>query len=295
MNSQFMLQWAVSTTQHVGKRAMKRLKKKGCVGQTCQAVPAVKGIQANTAGMLDFIRLFVLGLGRQACWSLTDRYELGKLLLEVDMRMNQGYGSGARKDIASAVGLGISSVNKYIGFATEMDEAEVEHLSAVRMVNGLPLNWTQVYRLSSIADKEQREELLEKVITEAWTSTELARELRQLKEGVPTRRGRRPTAPTDFRGVVEQMQECITKWKNHDRHIWAKPQFNLMYMASELRPEDITPQLLLAVCSVEEGFGNVEKSARTLRREAEQAAKNMERVLNRSTETPKKGSKTTRS
>jgi hypothetical protein len=271
---------------------MRKQQKKGCLGPTFQETPGIKGKPANTAEMLDYIRLFVRGLGRQACWSLTARYELGKLLLEVDIRLNRGYASGARKEIASAVGLGISSVSKYIGFATEMNDAEVERLSAVRMVDNLPLKWTHVYRLSGVTDKEQRGELLEKVVTKAWTSTELAREIRQRKGGVRTRRGRRPAAPTDFRGLVEQIQECISKWKNHDRHIWAKLRYNLLFMAAEIPPVEVTPQLLDAVCSLEAGLAGVEKSVRFLLRDAEQAAKIFERILTRSTETPKKGSKT---
>jgi len=137
--------------------------------------------EGQETATLTRIRERMQELGRERCWSLKCRHELGKLLYGAAAEVNWVYGSGARRAIAEGLGRSVSWVNKLIRFSREFTDSEVDELSAVVLKNGQELSWDHVCLLWEVNNQVKREKLLKKAIRNSWTSTELADEILKQK------------------------------------------------------------------------------------------------------------------
>jgi hypothetical protein len=125
-------------------------------------------------------------------------------------------------------------------FAQLCSREDLERLCAAVLPRGEGLSWSHVRCLLQIEDRTQRETLLEKVVEDGLTCSELAYEVKQLHDA--DNRGRPPKVPADFDGMLTQQRQFVDQWDRRFTKTWTDAKRSLFTKAAALKPEEVTEE-----------------------------------------------------
>jgi hypothetical protein len=184
--------------------------------------------------------------------TLIARYDLGLIVKDIfdnDPAAGTGpYGYQAMERVCQVLkGIDDGLIYACLHMVQCYTRKEVEELATLQNLDGRPLTWTHVRTLVRVKNPNQRAELLQRTLDDSWTVTELEQQYRTLVKGPAEPRGRKLAVPKNLDGALLQQGTLADKYLARSEHVWGLPEHNLLELASEACPSEITEQKVQAL------------------------------------------------
>jgi hypothetical protein len=136
----------------------------------------------------------------------------------------RAYGQSRIQSLAEALGKSASYADtlwKSRSFFERYERSEVRSLCKSESTSGFVLRWSHVQSLLSL-DEDDRVRMQEACLTEEWSSRELHRRTKELREQ-PGQGGRRFEKPNDVETALRQLIRESRTWDRRYHEIWFHP------------------------------------------------------------------------
>jgi hypothetical protein len=239
-------------------------------------------------------------LRKEVDHTLRRRYELGlqvKELYEDEKKGGKLYGKNAIGRICKVLHWDDGVIRSALRFVLTYSQEDLESMCSLTLLTGEPLTWSHVRALMVVEDAKKRQALLDRTVAEGWTCTDLAQEIKKLKDHpAGDGRGRPPRLPKDFDGAVAQQQQSAEEWDRRYSKVWAKSDRSLVAQAAKLPEEEVTEERLHQARELAIQLRKVADQAVAQAEKAEEVVREFERILDerRKAETPSEPAATKR-
>lgn len=159
---------------------------------------------------------------------LKARYELGKIVSEVEKNVKNSYGSRAVDKMSNILGVNKNILYKTRRFTELYDQDDLSQIVQARGKNGRSINWTHMEILVTVEDDKVRNDLTEKVLTNGWSGKELGKEVQALFGGSRSNSNGRPmNKPKDFAGYLDSIIAVAEAVKKKTDTVWLAEEDNM--------------------------------------------------------------------
>lgn len=184
-------------------------------------------------------------------------YYRGKKAVGLSGAGEKDVGPPLEKLVAEA-GTNPATLRRARQFARVYTEAQLAALLKLRTPDGLPLGWSHVQELISVADPAERARLQRRAAKGGWTVRTLKAEIQRLNGGKRSRGGRKFAPPGTPDEALRRLTDQGRMWSKLAKQTIVFDSFNVMDQIAEMepgsRPEPLArlKELLAVLAEVEE-------------------------------------------
>lgn len=150
--------------------------------------------------------------------SVTRRFNLGHKICKIRDKC----GPTTLTDLQEFFDTERSTLSSAVMLYERFTKDELEAILKRRKADGSPLYWTHIQHLTRIQDPIERSDILEKMLSESWTTKELNEHVQEAGGGKKSAGGRKPSLPKDLSACLGQIQTATVTWQNKHDQVWSK-------------------------------------------------------------------------
>lgn len=229
-------------------------------------------LRGDARWILDWAR-------KEAQHNLLDRYELGQRVKSIhDFKTDGGtdaYGKNAIADICKHLQRSSTELYETKRYYEQYTREEVKKLSTTVFPNGRYFTWNHARMLFPVKNGEQRKALIEQVVTNGWSSTELEKKVKASLD-TQNRGGASVNKSKDFDGGVKLVRGNTQKWLDDIKNVGSTPNNSLVSKAKRLPTDAITEERLNLLRKAKEEIAQLVTEAKKRIQDVDQAIKVLE-------------------